>query len=47
MKAGDIRVDYVNTLNNPADLLSKNVIKNFHETHASHHIRNGTMDCWF
>ena len=46
VKAGDIRVDYVNTLKNPADLLSKNVTQKIHDTHATH-IMNGTMDCWF
>ena len=29
VKAGDIRVDYVNTLNNPADLLSKMSLRTF------------------
>ena len=42
---GNILVQYVNTLKNPADLLSKNVTQKIHDSHA-HKMLNGTMDCW-
>ena len=45
VKAGAIKVSYVNTLKNPADLLSKNVTRKMHDAHAFQ-IMNGFMDCW-
>ena len=38
-------VRYVNTLKNPADILSENVTQKIHDSHA-HKMLNGTMDCW-
>jgi Reverse transcriptase (RNA-dependent DNA polymerase) len=45
VKSGQIHVSYVNTLKNPADLLSKNVTQKVHDTHAML-IMSGLMDCW-
>ena len=46
VKAGAIKVSYVNTLKNPAELLlSKNVTQKVHDAHAFQ-IMNGFMDCW-
>ena len=43
--SGLLSVEYVNTLKNPADLLSKNVTQKIHDTHALA-ITTGNMDCW-
>ena len=42
---GYVVVVYVQTCENPSDLLSKNVTQKVHESHA-YDICNGTMDCW-
>ena len=42
---GKIKVMYVWTADNPADVLSKNVTQVIHDLHASN-VRNGTMRCW-
>ena len=42
---GSILVQYVNTIKNPSDLLSKNVTQKIHDSHARS-MTNGTMTCW-
>ena len=42
---GTIKVDYVNTEKNPADVLTKNVTDKIMNMHA-YAIQNGMMDCW-
>ena len=42
---GDVKVEYVHTKKNPADLLSKNVTQQDHDNHAWN-ITNSKMDCW-
>ena len=46
VKAGAIKVSYVNTLKNPADLLSKNVTQKLHDAQHAFQIMNWFMDCW-
>jgi len=42
---GTIKVDYVNTEKNPADVLTKNVTDKIMNMHG-YAIQNGMMDCW-
>ena len=45
VEEGSILVQYVNTIKNPSDVLSKNVTQKIHDVHAKN-ISNGMMDCW-
>lgn len=45
VEEGSVLVQYVNTIKNPSDLLSKNVTQKIHDAHAKN-ISNGMMDCW-
>ena len=45
VEEGSVLVQYVNTIKNPSDLLSKNVTQKIHDAHARD-INNGNMNCW-
>ena len=45
VEEGSVLVQYVNTIKNPSDLLSKNVTQKIHNAHAKN-IINEMMDCW-
>lgn len=45
VEKGSVLVQYVNTIKDPSDFLSKNVTQKIHDMYVKN-ISNGTMVCW-